>query len=561
MSFRAWSFRARPFRAWRTRLRRAAGSIALACGWRRRLFAFSAGACGALALPPLGLMPALALALVPAVWLIDGRVFDASSRRAVVRGCFADGFAFGFGYFLAGLWWLGAAFLVEADQFAWALPLGVLGLPTVLALFPAAGFSLAGFLWTPGPSRVLVFAAALSASEWLRGHLFTGFPWNAFGMALGGNLLSAQFASIVGLYGLTTLALAIFSAPATLADKPFGARAFAPGLLAAAALASLFAFGALRLARGETRFVKDVEIRLMQPNMALDDKFSAKFGREIVERYLALSQLDRPPPDGDAMLLVWPESAFPFILSRSPGAVADIAAALPLGGFLATGAARVAQAPGAPADEAEPERLDRPVFYNSIHVISSAGLIVDTYDKSHLVPFGEYLPFEALLSRLGLKQFVTLPGGFAAGHGRRTLTVPGLPPAAPLICYEAIFPGEALPQERDAPRPGFLLNVTDDGWFGHTLGPGQHFAQARLRAIEEGLPLLRAANTGISAIVDPYGRILESLPLGARGLVVGALPEAAEKTPFARLGALWSALPFAAAAAAGSIMAFLRKRI
>jgi apolipoprotein N-acyltransferase len=217
----------------------------------------------------------------------------------------------------------------------------------------------------------------------------------------------------------------------------------------------------------------------------------------------------------DVNVLVWPESAFPFILSRDPQALAQIGGFLPPGTVLVTGAAR--QEDGASADDAK--------YFNAVQVVARGGIILDSYDKLHLVPFGEYLPFATLFERLGLHQFVHVPGGFEPGNFRNLLVVPGLPPTVPLVCYEAIFPGEVLQYSEDRTRPGLILNVTNDGWFGRTAGPYQHFAQARLRAIEEGLPIIRAANTGISAIIDPYGRVLSQIPLGQEGVLDGNLPQ------------------------------------
>ena len=476
------------------------------------------------------------------------------------------GWWWGFGYFLAGLWWLGAAFLADGGAYAFAMPLGVIGLPAAMALYPAFGFALTRLVWTPARTRVFALAAALTLSEWLRGNLFTGFPWNAFGMALGGNLVAAQFASVVGLYGLTLIAILIFSAPATLAWKsvrPFRASTLLPVGSALAAVAAIFAFGAFRLARASDGDVAGVRLKIMQPNLAQDDKFRPEYRDEILADYLNLSDLAADADATDVTVVIWPESAFPFILSRDAGAMAQIAAALPLGTILVTGAARAEEGPStAGAGFLEPPRskLANPIFFNAIQVIASSGVILDTYDKSHLVPFGEYLPFESALSRVGLHHFVHIPGGFDAGPLRKTLNVPGLPPVAPLICYEAIFPGEVLPQEQGAPRPGLLLNVTDDGWFGLTAGPYQHFAQARLRAIEEGLPLVRAANTGISAIVDPYGRVREKLPLGAAGLLKGALPRAIPAPAFARFPVLIALLLWLAVTATAILAAWRRAR-
>jgi apolipoprotein N-acyltransferase len=216
-------------------------------------------------------------------------------------------------------------------------------------------------------------------------------------------------------------------------------------------------------------------------------------------------------------------------LSRTPQALAQIAAALSPNSVLVTGAARQEDLP---ADKDNPQ--PRSIYFNAVQVVGRGGVILESYDKVHLVPFGEYLPFSAYLTKLGLRHFVHIPGGFDAGIKRMLLNVPGLPPVAPLICYEAIFPGEVMPSAAGE-RPGLLLNLTNDGWFGNTAGPYQHFAQARLRTIEEGLPLVRAANSGISAIVDPYGRVLSELSLGREGLLDGGLPQKLSETIFAHL--------------------------
>jgi len=216
--------------------------VILAWGWRRRAIAFVSGAVGALALPPFSLFPLIAAPLTIAVWLIDG-AHDRGERRPLIaslRAAFGTGWWMGFGYFVAGLWWVGSAFLVEADRFAWALPLGVVALPAALAFFPAAGFAMARLVWSPGPARVFALAFGLGLAEWARGLLFTGFPWNDLGMALGANLALAQIASLIGLHGLTFLTIAIFAAPATLWRVSEGRLNLAPAALAALALAPPF---------------------------------------------------------------------------------------------------------------------------------------------------------------------------------------------------------------------------------------------------------------------------------------------------------------------------------
>jgi apolipoprotein N-acyltransferase len=265
----------------------------------------------------------------------------------------------------------------------------------------------------------------------------------------------------------------------------------------------------------------------MQPNLPQDEKFNYANRRQVMQRYTALSDRATGPSSSgvrDVTHLIWPESAFPFFLTREPDAMADIARLLPEGTVLITGAARAV----------EPAPSSRDVHaYNSIYVIDHAGSILSIYDKVHLVPFGEYLPFQRFMERLGFLQLTKLQGGFLAGDRRRALPVPRAPKFLPLICYEIIFPHDVVPVGE---RAGWLLNLTNDGWFGVSAGPYQHFQQARVRAIEEGLPLVRAANTGISAVVDPVGRVINALPLGLEGVLDSALPEPVGQTFYSRTG-------------------------
>lgn len=473
----------------------------------RLLLAWVAGCVGALAMPPFSVMPALLVPMMMAVWLID---HSRSVRQALIYGWWL-----GFGYFVGGLWWLGAAFLVDPDQFAWALPLGVLGLPALLGIFTATGFALARLLWDDSSRRILALAFGLGVSEWVRATVLTGFPWNSFGMTLGGTLETAQIASVIGGHGLDFLAIAIFAAPICLfCGRSRGERFVAP-LMAILVLAGIAGFGVLRLSVPPSAHVPEVKLRLMQANMPEDDRFHRSHAAAIMEHYLQLSSKGSYPDQagmGGITHLIWPETSFPFLLEQEPEALAQIATLLGPDAMLLTGAVRAETL----ADG------DKRVFYNSIQVVNGDGRITAHADKVHLVPFGEYLPFADLLTQWGIRQFVNAPGGFTAARERLMLNIPGLPPISPLICYEAIFPAEILPQ--DGGRPGVLLNVTNDGWFGNTPGPVQHFAQARLRAIEQGVPLIRSANTGISAIVDGYGRIIGQLSLGETGVLDGYLP-------------------------------------
>ena len=505
-------------------------AIVLSFGWRRWLIAFAAGAASALAMAPFDVWLVLFLTFPTLVWLIDGAGFD---RWRGVGVAALTGWWFGFGYFLAGLYWIGYAFLVDAPTFGWLLPIAVIGLPAGLAVFTAFGAALARLLWTRGAMRLLALAASLTIAEWLRGHLLTGFPWNAFGYALTSPLVLAQSASLIGIWGLTFIAVLMFASPATLADdRSETRRAWLPLALGVAVLVGLGGFGALRLARTPTRLVDGVHLRIMQPNLQQDVRFNYAARRRVMDRYIALSNRAAGAQSlgvRDVTHLIWPESAFPFFLARDPDALAQITQLLKGGTVLVTGAMRLAE-PVNPAD---------PAVFNSIYVIDHDGSIVSFYDKVHLVPFGEYLPFQRILESLGLQDLTKQRGGFLSGDRRRLIAVPGAPLALPLICYEIIFPGEVLPKGR---RPGWIINVTNDGWFGISTGPYQHFQQARVRAIEEGLPLVRAANTGISAVVDPVGRVLNSLPLGSEGVVDSPLPRPIGAPIYARVGDIPAAM-------------------
>jgi apolipoprotein N-acyltransferase len=504
---------------------RAAHAIVLAWGLRRVLIAFSAGALSALAMAPVDAWPVLFVTFPILVWLTDGA---AAGRLGGVPSAAVAGWWFGFGYFLAGLYWVGYAFLVDAKAFGWLLPVAVIGLPGFLALYTAFGLALARMLWTRGPSRLIALALALTLAEWLRGHLFTGFPWNTIGYALTGPLVLAQGAALVGIWGLTFAAVAIFASPAVLADdRADTRRPWLPVVMSALALLALAAYGALRISQTPTQFVDGVRLRIMQPNLPQDEKFNYGAKQQVMSRYLALSDRSTGPQSTgvrDVTHLIWPESAFPFFLTREPDALAQIADLLPTGTVLITGAVR-------PPDAMPGVRPTR--AYNSIYVIDHDGSVLSVYDKVHLVPFGEFLPFQDALERLGLAQLTKLPGGFIAGDRRRALNAPRAPRFLPLICYEIIFPGEAVPPGE---RPGWLVNLTNDGWFGLSSGPYQHLQQARVRAIEEGLPLVRAANTGVSAVIDPVGRIVNSLPLGAEGVLDAVLPRSISPPVYLRTG-------------------------
>ncbi|WP_136625082.1 apolipoprotein N-acyltransferase [Aureimonas flava] len=499
-------------------------------GWRRAALAALAGLVATLGLAPIN-VPAVGFVSFPVlVWLLDGasgRPGAGLVRRALPA--FRIGWCFGFGYFLGGLWWLGAAVLVGGTSFLWALPFAVLGLPMVLGVYHGLAAAAARLAWSDGPGRLFALAASFAAFEWLRGTLLTGFTWNEIGVLAAPVPMLMGSLSVVGLHGLTLLAVFVFALPALLGAPVRGrAAAFSFG---AVLLAAHVGFGAWRLAEAPTDTVPDVALRIVQPAILQSDKWDPAEEEENFARLLALTGGGEPAPEGARRLVIWPESAFPFILTDRPDAVTRLADALNPSDTLMAGATRVEGETRDPAAR----------FYNSLYVIDSSGAVREAGDKLHLVPFGEYLPFQAFLEGLGVTQLTRLPGGFSAGAARRIMRAgEGGPSFLPLICYEAIFPDELLGDLEL--RPDFLLNVTNDAWYGRTPGPYQHLRQAQMTAVAFGLPLVRAANTGISVVTDSVGRPVAGLALGERGTVDAALPARGAPTVFSR----WGNLVFAA---------------
>ncbi len=489
----------------------------LAWGWPRRGLCLLCGAVSALALPPYGLWPVLLASFPAFVWLLDGALETGKGgfRKSALTG-FSLGWLFGFGYFLSGLWWIGSAFLVEADQFAWLMPFALIAMPAGLALFTGLGCAVAGVLWTDHRLRILLLAAVMTLADWLKGTVLTGFPWNSFGYAFSDTLAIAQSASFAGLYGLSFMVWALCASPALLADsRPLKQRL--TGLAAAGAvLITLIGYGSWRLSETETEYA-DLDIRIIQPAINQKDKWRPELRDEIFQTYLDMTEapLGGSARVGVPRLIVWPESSVPFLLTREPGALVRISAALGRNSELAVGAVRTETGENGP------------LYFNSIYLIDSDGAVAGLYDKVRLVPFGEYVPFKSVLDRIGVGNLAGPGGGFQSGYLRRPITALNTFMFLPLICYEAIFP--SIPT-KDSPEVGFLLNVTNDAWFGRTPGPYQHFAQARLRAIETGLPMVRAANTGVSGIVDGVGRVVSKLPVFERGVIDGRLPKPVKET-------------------------------
>lgn len=511
-----------------------AASIACLTGWRQIAVAVLAGAASVLAMAPFFFSPILFMTLPVLVWLMDGSIARAPAGTALqrVKGAAGIGWLFAVGYFLFGLFWIGEAFLVEAEQFAWLLPFAVTLMPIGLALFWAAAAGVAAWAWRPGLSRVLVLALALSAAEWLRGHILTGFPWNVLGYALTSPLQLMQSAGVIGIYGLTLFAVIVFTLPLVAFADGGRSRRRAAVLVTLAALGSValaWGFGAMRLAEPAPPAIEGVKLRLVQPSVPQREKWRPENQRNIFFDHLALSR--QSPEGADVGLagithVIWPEAAMPFLPLGSPEAMRLIGDALPEGARLISGALRL--------DEHSPADPSGRRVYNSLIVFGPDGAPETIYDKIHLVPFGEYLPLRPVLEAIGLRKLAAWRGGFSTGQTPRPLlTAPGLPPVAALICYEAIFPAAIV---QGAERPQALINLTNDGWFGNTTGPRQHFHQARVRAVEEGLALIRVANNGISGVVDANGRVLAQIGLDERGVIDTALPGPRPPTIYARYG-------------------------
>ncbi|MFE0752634.1 apolipoprotein N-acyltransferase [Inquilinus sp. NPDC058860] len=491
-------------------IERLAARIAALSRWRRFGAAIGLGVLASLSVPPLYAAPLLWLAFPGLFWLLAGARSGLSA--------FLTGWAFGFGFFVPGLYWVSWALTVD-PRFFWMIPFAMAGLPALLGIFTGlAGLGFHG-LRRAGWGGPLALAVAWGLAEWLRGHVLTGFPWNLVGYAWVGWLPVLQGVSVIGIYGLSVLTVAAATLPATLAGpRRTGLAATAAGIALFLAIAG---WGALRLA-GESSVtpVSGVILRLVQPNISQADKWSGDKRIENFNKQLAMSAA---PGIEHVTAVIWSETAVPFTLSWEPEAQKALGAILPPGALALVGATR-----------ATPYGTEPLEAWNSVYAVDRAGTVLATYDKAHLVPFGEYVPLRGLLAPFGIEKITAGSVDFSPGPGPRTIDLPGLPPVSPLICYEAIFPGAVL--DPAGKRPGWLLNVTNDGWYGMTSGPYQHFAIARTRAVEEGLPLVRAANTGISGVVDAYGRIRGEIALGEAGILDAHLPAALPETPYARWG-------------------------
>jgi apolipoprotein N-acyltransferase len=466
-------------------------------GIKKYAAAFVLGALMTLAMPPVGAFYVLLLCVPGLVWL--------ARQSKTKTDAFLTGWAFGAGYFIFGLYWVSFALFVDIDSFWWVVPLSAIAGPAVLALFYGLIPLVAWRYRAHETAHALMIVAGWSLIEWIRGHVLTGFPWNLPGYTWHALLPLLQTNAVVGIYGLTLITLLWASMPAQKKLAPFFMAAF----VAAAA------FGMVRLYLHPAEQSGKYTVRIVQPNIRQSLKWDPEENARNFRRHLDLTATATQQPPS---FVIWPETAVIRDLQQYPELARSIAAALPKGSIALLGNLRH------PSED---------LFYNGVVALNKKSEILGAYDKHHLVPFGEYIPFREYLDMTPVAAGIAMIGDFSRGGGVSTLHLGTLPSPSPLICYEAIFPGEVASR---ADRPDWLLNVTNDAWYGKTAGPHQHFEIARVRAIEEGLPLVRAANTGISATVDPLGRIVGMKKLGDAGVVDTLLPRPLPPTPYARFG-------------------------
>ncbi|MEP2944896.1 MAG: apolipoprotein N-acyltransferase [Lentilitoribacter sp.] len=484
------------------------GDIMLSWGVKRFIIAFIAGALANFALPPFDFFAVLFISFPILVWLIDGASKQPDKGFIAARKpAFITGWSFGFGYFTSGLWWLGNAVLTSGEEAYWALPLAVFALPAVLAIFYGLAVVLARTFWDNSIGRIFALSASFGALEYLRATVFTGFPWNTIGYAGMPVPLAMQSSQIIGIFGMSIITVFTASVPALLATK----KGLKPGfIIAGLMIAAHIGYGIFSLSKPLPENSGHI-LRIVQPSIDQTEKWDDEKRAEIFKTYLRLSA--EPPAENQERpsVIIWPETSVPFILTKTPDALSQIADTLKIGQTLITGAVRLEESASGEADK----------YYNTVYVINDEGQITGSADKHHLVPFGEYLPFESLLRSIGLTPIAETFGGFTGASKQRILELGNNLKLLPLICYEAIFPKYSQTDELGLSA---LINLTNDAWYGDTPGPHQHLRQAQLRSVETGLPLIRSGNNGISVVTDATGRIIDGLALNYVGKLDFELP-------------------------------------
>jgi apolipoprotein N-acyltransferase len=499
-------------------------------GWPARGLAILAGAAGGLAHPPFGVLPGLLgygllLALIDA----DG---PRPWRQAFFRGWLA-----GVGYFAVCVWWITEPFMVDAKEQGWMAPFALVLMAGGLALFWGLAALLYRALKTPGPARVLVFAGCLAGFEWLRGHLFTGFPWDLPGETWRAGTAPSQAAALVGAYGLTWLTLAIAAAPAVLADKSRAGSKIATLAVAAIALGGLYGYGLWRLDGAVKPLTGAPVIRIVQADIDQKTKWRPENLRMVFDTYVDLTTRKAAVQPS---IVIWPEGALPAVIDEllAPGSPYGSA----LRDALAPGQTLLVGVNRAEAGPAQGGKVGPARYFNSLVAFRREGQalrVTGVYDKHHLVPFGEYMPAAEFATKVGFRSLVHMPDDFTAGPPSQPIAPWGVPGVQVLICYEALFPGvTSAGAAKSGLRPAWILNISNDAWFGEGSGPLQHLNIASYRAIEEGLPIVRATPTGVSAVIDAYGRVAQGarLGLGQLGVIDAPLPPSAEKTVFSQQG-------------------------
>ena len=523
-----------------------AGNIMSLWGWKRNALAFFSGAILTLALPPFDFFAVGFISFPILIWLLEGAAPSPNARGALrLYPSAVIGWFFGFGYFVFGLWWLANALLAQGNEFIWALPLAVFGLPAFLALFYAGAAMIGKSIWGNGIGAAAALAFGFGISEWLRATIFTGFPWNGIGLTAMPSPVMMQSASIFGVTGMNALAVLMFALPSTVGLHKH--RFFGP-FLAPCLLVAHGTYGYWRIYEVAVvqRQPSGKIVRLVQPSYKQSEKWDEAERDKIFANYLSLStqisESNQPKPD----LIIWPETAVPFIFTDRPQALSALGAALDDNQTLLAGAVR---------QEGQRDAGETVRYYNSMLAINGKGEIIDAADKVHLVPFGEYLPFGDLLRSLGVQE-VAMPGGFSAGSAQHIFKLPNLPKILPLICYEIIFPGVTA-EENDGAK--IVVNITNDAWYGRSPGPYQHFRLAQLRSVESGVPLIRSANNGISGEVDGYGRVVAALALDVVGVLDVKIPPSLEPTIYIQHGQRVIFLLFAALFAISSLTKLRRR--
>jgi len=502
-------------------------------GWTARALALASGLAAGFAHPPFGILPGL-LGYALLLALID------TEGPRPLRSAFFRGWLGGVGYFAVCIHWITEPFMVDAKAQGWMAPFALVLMAGGLALFWAVAASVFRALRTRRTADVLVFAGVFAGFEWLRGHIFTGFPWDLVGETWRAGSELSQAAAYVGAYGLTFLTLLIAAAPAAFTLPLVRWRQAGVTLAAGVALAGLWGAGHARLAAAHAPASGAPVVRVVQANIDQKDKWKPENLAMVFDAYAGLS--DRPAgPIGPPSVIIWPEGALPAVIDElvQPGSPYGFGLRnlLQPGQTLLMGANRVEAAPSGPAH-----------YFNSLVAFrrEAEGLrVTAVYDKHQLVPFGEYMPAGDLAGKVGFRSLVHMPDDFTAGPDPKPIAPWGVPAAQVLICYEALFPGVTRrAAARAGLRPAWILNVSNDAWFGATSGPLQHLNIASYRAIEEGLPIVRATPTGVSAVIDAYGRIAPGarLGLGAIGIVDAPLPSSLQPTPYYGLGDLYFGL-------------------